>query len=361
MADLLSEMAGVLLTFVPLLVVMLLANLAEQRREQGRPHEAAAGLAYALTYITFFGWLIFGVAVQAVSIVRKMNPAFFDQLDLTQMGANSFPIDSWFLLGFGVWLPALLGILLLLPSIRKQIARLLPIDPASPVHAIALSWTMLVVINMTFTLGIGLGNLAESLQADEAGGGIGASTMALVWAQQLLTALLAIVGVGWLTRRTWTSAMVRLGIVRPTGRQVLIGLGWGLAMVPMILMLEAMATLLGLGIDADVEALTEELLGPLFSSPLGIITLGVAAAIGEETLLRGAVQPRFGLVLTALVFALLHSNYGITISTLFVLLLGFVLGYLRNRHNTSTAMITHAVYNMTLGLIAWLGASMLDL
>jgi membrane protease YdiL (CAAX protease family) len=113
--------------------------------------------------------------------------------------------------------------------------------------------------------------------------------------------------------------------------------------------------------DADVERLTEQLLGSLFMTPLGILTIGLAAGLGEETLFRGALQPRFGLALTAIFFALVHSNYGITLSTVIVLLLGIVLGWLRLRYNTSTAMITHAVYNMTLGLLAYFSANLLDI
>jgi len=75
-----------------------------------------------------------------------------------------------------------------------------------------------------------------------------------------------------------------------------------------------------------VEALTEQLLGPLFSSLWGVATLGLAAALGEETLFRGALQPRFGLWATALIFALVHSNYGISLSTVVVFILGIVLG-----------------------------------
>ena len=96
-------------------------------------------------------------------------------------------------------------------------------------------------------------------------------------------------------------------------------------------------------------------MGPLFTTPFGIITLGASAALGEETLFRGAVQPRFGFILTALLFALVHSNYGISMSTLIVFLLGLVLGVVRMRVNTTTAMIIHMVYNMSLGLLAYLG------
>lgn len=87
--------------------------------------------------------------------------------------------------------------------------------------------------------------------------------------------------------------------------------------------------MLGFAADADVEELTNQLLGPLFNSPWGILTLGAAAALGEETLIRGAAQPGLGLLLTAALFALLHSNYGITLSTAIVFLLGLVLGIVR--------------------------------
>ncbi len=87
----------------------------------------------------------------------------------------------------------------------------------------------------------------------------------------------------------------------------------------------------------------------------GIMTLGLAAALGEESIFRGTLQPKFGLLLTTVLFALLHSQYGISFSTVAVFLVGLILGVLRLRANTSTSMITHAVYNMSLGLISYLG------
>jgi membrane protease YdiL (CAAX protease family) len=131
-------------------------------------------------------------------------------------------------------------------------------------------------------------------------------------------------------------------------------------MVPTVMLLEAGARAVGLGVDADVETLTEQLIGPLFQSPWGIISIGLAAGIGEEALFRGAMQPRFGLIATSLLFALVHSNYGITLATVVVFLLGMMLGWLRIRYNTSTAMIAHAVYNSTLALMAVTAAQFLN-
>jgi len=87
----------------------------------------------------------------------------------------------------------------------------------------------------------------------------------------------------------------------------------------------------------------------------GVLTLGLAAALGEESVFRGALQPRFGLILTAILFALMHSNYGITLSTVLVFGVGIVLGLLRLRYNTTTSMLAHAIYNITLGLVTYLG------
>jgi membrane protease YdiL (CAAX protease family) len=194
--------------------------------------------------------------------------------------------------------------------------------------------------------------LAEAASATEQNAG---SLLAQLWAQQLLTALLAVVGVGWLLRRNGRSLLQRLGIVKINGRHLLIGIGCGLALVPVAILLETVGNAAGWE-TADVERLTEALLGPLFTSIPGILTLGLSAAIGEETLFRGALQPRFGLLLTSLLFALLHSTYGISIATVIVFVLGCILGWLRNRYSTSVSMIVHAIYNITLGVISFLAA-----
>lgn len=77
----------------------------------------------------------------------------------------------------------------------------------------------------------------------------------------------------------------------------------------------------------------------------GTIMLGLSAGIGEEITMRGALQPKLGVVVTALLFASLHVQYswfGITV----IFLLGMLLGVLRKRTNTSVAMAVHALYDM---------------
>lgn len=349
-----SQLLSVIFLFLPFLAIFWVANLAERRRAQGEPHQGFALAAYLLMGLLYLAGLALGLVMQLGVAMMQMQPDLFEAGgDLFAAGVASLP-----LLALGFWLPSLLGLILLLPPVRRAVARLLPLDADNPVHGVSLAFSMLILTSLMTTLGMGLGNLADLMaESGETGGDL---TLLSLWGQQILTALLAMVGVGWLTRRDWNETLQRLGIVVPTPRQWAIGIGLGLGMVPVVLALGYGASLVGLGTDPDVERLTEQLLGPLYQTPFGILTLGLAAALGEETLFRGAVQPRFGLVVTTLMFALIHSNYGITISTLAVFIVGLVLGWLRLRHNTTTAMAMHATYNITLGLLAYLSSSMLD-
>lgn len=361
-----SDLIGILILFVPLFVIMWVANLAEREREKEKPYRGLAFLSYILVILLYGFAFLLGLGLQAFTILVEQQPTLLNDLGMElPTTAIMQDVESLGLLSIGVWVSALVSMLLLTGPARRLIAQFTNIDPESPVHAVALSFIGLVAINLAITLGIGLSNLATLLEAEAEAlgenGQNGLSTIITLWGQQIATALLALVGVGWALRRNWSASLERLGIVAINRRQALIGVGVGLAMVPAVMLLElALNTMLGVSVDPDVEALTEQLLGPLFNSPFGILTLGLAAALGEETIFRGALQPRFGLILTALLFAVVHSNYGITISTLVVFLLGLVLGYIRLRHNTSTAMIVHAVYNITLGLIAYVSLNFLD-
>ncbi|MCX6045859.1 MAG: CPBP family glutamic-type intramembrane protease [Chloroflexi bacterium] len=336
----------------------MIANLAEKRRQSNEPYRSFVVISYGMLILLYGTLLVGGLLLQQIAIRLIQDPSLAQQSS-TFFAPGVDPVQligGFAVYGTGIWLPALLGMVLLIPAVRRLLAHVLPIDAASPVHAVALAYIMLVVINLMITLGTGLGNLATTIEQQTAGGQP-AVTLASLWAQQILTALLAIVGVGWLIRRDWASALQRLGIVKPSWRQVLFGVVLGLLLVPVVMLLERVSSLFQIGFDPNVEKLTEQLLGPLSRTLVGILTIGVAAALGEETLLRGAVQPRFGLELTAVVFALLHSTYGLSLSTLVVFLLGLVLGLVRNRANTSTSMIVHAVYNITLAVLAYLNVS----
>lgn len=348
------EVLGIIVQFLPIILILFIANLAERLREQEQPYMPLAVLAYVSLGLLYGVLALLGLGAIFVPAGLQAQPDLQEQLN------TIIPVQSWAWLSGGMLIPSLVGLLLLLKPVRRWLAGFSTLDAGSPVHAVSVSMTMFIPIYLAFTLGIGLNNLATQIATQVEETGRQPVTVGLLWVQTALFVLIALVGVGWLTRRSFKESLVRLGVVAPTTRQVLIAVGVALLLVPAVMLLEAGANLIGLGADADVESLTEQLIGPLFQTPLGILSIGLAAGIGEEIVFRGAMQPRFSLVLTALLFALLHSNYGITLSTAIVFLLGVVLGIIRSRYNTSTAMITHAVYNSTLALLASIAGQFLS-
>ncbi|OYD07994.1 CPBP family intramembrane glutamic endopeptidase [Paludifilum halophilum] len=350
------EIIATVLQFLPLLFLLWLANLSENLKQSEQHARTGTGLAitayvilslmYGIFILAGILLSLFGLLARSAGEVRTtpvpeagVDPALIQRM-----------VDVLPFVGFSIWIPSLLGILLLIPALRRWISRVIPIDPKNRVHTVALSSSMLIWIYFFFFVAVGIQNLAQWTESQEMGNPIPS-----LWAQQITFFIIALIGVGWLSwRRSWKETLNRLGLVRPTLRESLIGIGSGLLLVGGALLLETIAQTAGIAGDPNVEKLTEQLIGPLFGSVLGILTLGLSAALGEEAIFRGALQPRFGLILTAILFSVVHSNYGFSISTLVVFLVGLVLGLMRQRYNTSTTMFVHATYNMTLGLLSYL-------
>jgi membrane protease YdiL (CAAX protease family) len=101
----------------------------------------------------------------------------------------------------------------------------------------------------------------------------------------------------------------------------------------------------------SIDTITRQLLKD-FSSPVGALVFGLAAGISEELLFRGALVPRLGVLLSAVLFATAHSQYGASLQTAEVLVLGVVLGILRQRAGTTATILTHALFDTTVVLLA---------
>lgn len=350
------DFLSVVLIFAPLVLVLYFANHAQRLREGGQQAGALVALCTIVLVLLYATTLLIGLVFLALGGLALPEAGVEAGVEALPAIAPASPL--W--LSLGLVLPSILGMLLLLKPVRRLAARFTQLDPDHPVHMVALSLTMLPLIALGVTLGIGLDTLAAQLATQSEETGSAAFSLGALWAQAAMFLLTALIGVGWLSRRTGRETLMRLGIVRPTMREVLIGVGAALLLVPAVMVLEAVFNSFGLGVSQDVESLSELLIGPLFATPFGILSVGLAAAIGEEPIFRGAAQPRFGLFLSSLLFALVHSQYGISLATLIVLLLGLVLGIIRQRTNTTTSIITHAVYNSTLGVLATLAAQILS-
>ncbi len=342
-------MVGVLAIFFVFWMIMLLANKAEQERQKEIPRSTFLILTYlvvgGLHIMLFMG----GIATQLAGLA--LNSA--DSADLLNNNPALQTFDptsiNFNLIGLGLWIPALFGLIVLLPPVRRAIAKLLPIDPESVVHAVALSFATLILPNLFVTLGVGLENLTESLaETTDA-----TDLILTTWGQNFGLFVLGLIGVGWLTRRPLGKVFARLKLQMVSPMEILIGVGSGIGLLIVLAALLAISDALGLG-DPAVDALSEELYGPFFKSIVGILTVGVAAAWGEETVFRGALQPKFGRMFTSLLFAITHGNYGLSMTTVGIFLVGYALGYLRDRYNTTTSMVTHATFNCVQALLAYL-------
>ena len=104
---------------------------------------------------------------------------------------------------------------------------------------------------------------------------------------------------------------------------------------------------------AQLSSVNEALLGD-FDTVWEWFLLAAAAGLGEELLFRGALQPIFGLIPTSIIFAVSHVQYGLTPATLAIFLLSLILGIIRQRSNTTVAILVHAGYNFILGLLSLL-------
>lgn len=259
----------------------------------------------------------------------------------------------------GIVASVVIGALPLLPPVRRGLARVLPIDPDSFVHTIALLAVVMIGLICSVPLLV-LGAppllaLIDTLTGEASGrdsaGLLRDQLYGLVW-----TIPAAILAVGFGITRNLGAALQRLGLVRPTLRQMLAGLS-------LAVLLAGAVQLLGAGIDwlwgvlgwplTDEEAFGE-LLGFAFS-PIGAVVIGITAGLGEELAMRGVLQPRLGLLLSNLFFMSLHALQYNWDALLIVFVVGVVCGIVRNRANTTTAAIVHGTYNFTLIMLATVG------
>lgn len=213
--------------------------------------------------------------------------------------------------------------------------------PDEPLHmtAAVIGLAFLAYTFVSFLLGGALEGLSNALASDPR-----ASVSATVL-QMLIFVAAACYGVGLFLRRSPAQTMLRLGLRVPTPRDVWMGITLGISLLVVGIVYALVWERLFTPQQIAEQTQASEALATAFSTlPLALL-LAVCAAIGEEVLLRGALQPIFGNVLTSLFFALLHTQYLITpgLLLLFGVSLGF--GWLRQRHSTSAAIIAHFVYN----------------
>lgn len=267
---------------------------------------------------------------------------------------NLLPQSAFIAIAIAVTLAGLAGLALCTPPLWSIVGRYGRNFWSSPPTFFAL-WLfvmvlMLAAVGFVTVLFTDVDTLASGL-----GGSISPADVA---ASQLPMILVAVLGVGLFVRRGPREVIERLGYgalgVRDLAVCVLFIAG--------ALALSVATDALFAALQPDLYDRVGELSAQLFSTQgmslpsvvLFGLAIGLGAALGEESLFRGAVQPVFGILPTSLLFASLHAQYGPSVALGYVLLLSVGLGLLRKRINTSAAFVSHAGYNFATVMLGYL-------
>ncbi|MCA9879868.1 MAG: CPBP family intramembrane metalloprotease [Thermomicrobiales bacterium] len=236
------------------------------------------------------------------------------------------------LVGLGLTLP-------LISAVRVGLAEVMPLDPDSAIDMAGLC----VVLG---ALGWFAANSLVPMAANPPDiSEIPSVSVAELVVQAAALLALAYIAVGFPYWRDLRQATERLGIVAPDLRTIGLGLAGTLGAFLIAglagFVAQQLNPALGDSLTEIVDTMTAQV-----QNPIGAVILGASAGIGEEAVFRGALQPRFGMVLPSLLFTMLHGpQYGFNVALLGLFGVSMILALLRRHANTTAAMIAHALYN----------------
>ena len=255
--------------------------------------------------------------------------------------------------GGAVVLAGLVGVILCVPPLLKTMGR----RPGSGLWAdpptfLALWLLVMVLANNAVSL-----LLFDQLPNVESLFPTGRLSPGAILTNQLPFVAVAVLGVGFGVRRNARETLRRLGYGRASLRHV----GIIVPFVGVALALSAAADTLFAwlqpGLYQQVGQISDSLFNPAGLSPVSAVLfallIGVGAGLGEETLFRGAVQPKLGIPATSVLFASMHVQYGPSLLLGYVFLLAIGLGLLRKHINTTASFLAHASYNCLGILLAY--------
>ena len=319
-----------ILAIIFLIGLIILSNILSLRDKPGE--------------IRLFTWLmiLINLPILFMGAVFSVVPANMlqDATPGVELNINNLASRGFSLALIGGW-----GVLVSLTPVRRQLARFMRIDTNSPVHTLALVLVGYIV--------------GQSVLAWSQGGIEGLATTAepasvgLFILSESLFAVVALLGVGLMVRRSGRDLLQRLGLVRPDRWQLI----YGTAIIAFLVVLQGIVGAVWTLINPEHAEVLEDLNTILladFDTFWEWFLIALAAGIGEELLFRGALQPVLGLGFTAAIFALVHFQYGFSPLLIFVAILAIILGLIRRYFNTTTAIFIHVGYDFVLGLIVLL-------
>jgi uncharacterized protein len=253
-------------------------------------------------------------------------------------GLVQLPRSQPVALGASIMATGLVAATLAYWPVRERLARVLPIDPDNPVHAYAL-----VLAVVFFGSQLSIIAFTDTLAVDQTSPPV---AIADIVASEVPFLVLALAGVGLYTRRNFAGAALRLGVTRPTWRQVAIALAAAGAFFAFIQGVDHLGHVFTPQVASQVSNTTVHMYAGILGDPLGVAALALLPGICEEILFRGALQPRIGLIATAALFTSIHTQYGLSFDTLSILVVAVGLGLIRKYTNTTASGICHVTYNL---------------
>ncbi len=334
-----------LLLMVPFLLPILLSNIAEKENSIRIFNWIYLVLLNGLLALIGLGSLAIAAALANDAFangLQEQNPL----LNVVQLRAARLDIAGLFLMA-----GCLAALLVLMPPLRRVVARLLPIDPANAVHATALSLTATAFGLNIFQVTALSPLVFAAVASDQISQQIQQSYLDVLVFPLLTFVFAALLGVGLYVRRKQDQALLRLGLTMPTVPHLALVIGTTVSLLIAAIATERIWAMVDPNSLQQVGGLSRALLGNM-TGLAGAFAIGASAAIGEEMFFRGAYQPRMGIPLTAVLFASFHVQYGITPATVLVLAIGVVLGILRQRTSLTVCILVHFLYNFVSVLIS---------
>lgn len=159
----------------------------------------------------------------------------------------------------------------------------------------------------------------------------------------------SVCGVGIFISRKPKELCARLGWQKPTAQQVGIGLGL-VAFSFLYDLLWSLFTHSGGDMATQISGYnsgTFAVSGGMGAAILLALATALCAGIGEETLIRGALQPALGIVPAAFLHGILHAQFAHAPTLIIqVALWSCCMGIVRRFTNTTTTIIGHAGFNL---------------
>jgi uncharacterized protein len=303
-----------------------------------------AGIVRALLYMGVFFLFLMGPYVLLLGLasaqIAAMGEDAVNDLFVPELGPGIVAVSFFLTLAAGSAGFAVVSSERARLAVQRLVGRYGSFDARSVVHTTAVVLILLILTGNTvlFLLEGGASSMAETIDAEGVPAGIPVFQAAL----QIVAAFL---GVGFAIRRELPATLQRLGLRLPTRADLNWGLGLGTTLFGVLVVYGGIVAIFFSSEQLEAQNRAAESLAMAFSTlPLAML-LATSSAIGEEIFFRGALQPIFGNVLTSIFFTLLHSQVLLSPGILLIFVVSLGLGWLRQKHSTTAAIIAHFIYN----------------